>query len=197
MTDWQRFCLRLIHQECEMSQSRTFRLNEFIKTHLNDIRNFRPNAKTPEATIRRVLQELRDYNLIKFRDMRGTYTLIQKDPLNYEVADEDRAFVMAAPDDKIEYVREVFARDSGLVNQAKEAFGCACMCANCSNVFIKADGQPYIEVHHLQPLSEGGEDALRNLCVICAHHHRQVHFGRYDDRMRMTDELTKVVECRL
>jgi DNA-binding IclR family transcriptional regulator len=35
----------------------------------------RPEARTPEATMRRVLQELRDEGYIKFVDNDGIYTL--------------------------------------------------------------------------------------------------------------------------
>ena len=40
------------------------------------------------------------------------------------------------------------------------------------------DGIPYSEVHHIEPLSEGGEDVLENVACLCPAHHREVHIGR-------------------
>ena len=33
----------------------------------------------------------------------------------------------------------------------------------------------WVEIHHIQPKSEGGSDELKNLVTICHAHHRQVH----------------------
>jgi 5-methylcytosine-specific restriction endonuclease McrA len=39
------------------------------------------------------------------------------------------------------------------------------------------DDSPYLEVHHLVPLSEGGEDTVENAIALCANCHRREHFG--------------------
>tara|TARA_R110000744_G_scaffold61415_1_gene126817 strand:+ start:15 stop:1142 length:1128 start_codon:yes stop_codon:yes gene_type:complete len=43
--------------------------------------------------------------------------------------------------------------------------------------FLKRDGQPYAEAHHINPLGEGGDDTEDNIVSICANHHRQIHLG--------------------
>lgn len=43
--------------------------------------------------------------------------------------------------------------------------------------FVRADGSPYLEVHHLLPLSEGGEDTTRNALAVCPNCHRRLHHG--------------------
>lgn len=45
--------------------------------------------------------------------------------------------------------------------------------------FIKKNGEPYIETHHIIPVSEltTGLLGVSNLMTICANHHRQIHFG--------------------
>jgi HNH endonuclease len=35
----------------------------------------------------------------------------------------------------------------------------------------------FVDVHHLQPRSEGGENTLENLITLCAAHHRAIHRG--------------------
>lgn len=44
-------------------------------------------------------------------------------------------------------------------------------------VFEKVNGEPYLEVHHLIPLGEGGADQPANLIVVSAHIHRMLHYG--------------------
>lgn len=39
------------------------------------------------------------------------------------------------------------------------------------------EGMPYLEVHHKQFLSEGGEDSVENAIAICPNCHRNEHYG--------------------
>ena len=94
----------------------------------------------------------------------------------------------------IKYIREIFARDRGWVKQAKEKLGVYCLHPNCNNTFSKQDGAPYIEVHHIVPLCEGGEDAVWNLAVVCAHHHKMAHFASIDLQNDIREVLLKSVE---
>ncbi|MFM7468179.1 MAG: HNH endonuclease [Vampirovibrionales bacterium] len=94
---------------------------------------------------------------------------------------------------KKEHWVEVYARDTDLVKQAKEHFKYKCFIPECGNTFIKPDGTPYIEVHHIIPLHQGGEDKLENLSLLCAHHHRMVHFATEEERQNMTAQLQKRV----
>ncbi|HDY7447493.1 TPA: HNH endonuclease [Vibrio vulnificus] len=44
--------------------------------------------------------------------------------------------------------------------------------------FIKrSNGEPYLEVHHIIPLSQGGLDSLENVISLCPNCHRKIHFG--------------------
>lgn len=54
------------------------------------------------------------------------------------------------------------------------------ICENCklNSPFIRAsDNTPYLEVHHIVMLSEGGEDTVENAIGICPNCHRKMHFG--------------------
>ena len=46
--------------------------------------------------------------------------------------------------------------------------------------FSKPNGDYYIEVHHVIPVSDLVEGSLSsaNLITVCANHHRQLHFGK-------------------
>lgn len=53
-------------------------------------------------------------------------------------------------------------------------------CEECkhSAPFLRAkDGTPYLEVHHIVQLSEGGEDSVSNAIALCPNCHRKAHFG--------------------
>ncbi len=48
--------------------------------------------------------------------------------------------------------------------------------------FLKADGEPYVEAHHATPVSEleVGSLAASNIMILCANHHRQMHYGEVE-----------------
>ncbi|HHW7447101.1 TPA: HNH endonuclease [Pasteurella multocida] len=41
----------------------------------------------------------------------------------------------------------------------------------------KADNMPYLEVHHIIPLSQNGDDTVSNCIALCPNCHRKIHFG--------------------
>ncbi|WP_415859815.1 HNH endonuclease [Bacillus cereus] len=41
------------------------------------------------------------------------------------------------------------------------------------------DGTPYLEVHHVVPLAQGGEDSVENAVGMCPNCHRKAHFGEF------------------
>ncbi|PWG16183.1 HNH endonuclease signature motif containing protein [Salibaculum griseiflavum] len=43
--------------------------------------------------------------------------------------------------------------------------------------FLKLDGTPYLEVHHIRRLSDGGIDHPVNCAAITPNAHREIHFG--------------------
>lgn len=52
-------------------------------------------------------------------------------------------------------------------------------CEFCgSQGFTLADGRVYLETHHVQQLSLGGADSVRNVVALCANHHREAHHGK-------------------
>jgi hypothetical protein len=53
------------------------------------------------------------------------------------------------------------------------------VCQLCEQVgpFKDSDGQPFLEVHHIKPLAESGEDSVRNAVALCPNCHRRCHHG--------------------
>jgi len=52
-------------------------------------------------------------------------------------------------------------------------------CESCKNPapFLKANGSPYLEPHHVNRLSDGGLDHPRYMGAICPACHREIHRG--------------------
>lgn len=58
--------------------------------------------------------------------------------------------------------------------------------------FLKCNGERYVEAHHVTPVSEKeiGSLAAANIIILCANHHRQLHYGDVTlDRTESSFEL--------
>ena len=167
--------LELIIKFCNERGNKTFSLKE-LNNRFNKYDEIGIGGKTPEATVRRLLQELRDESHISFLDKSGNYTL-RGVLLESEKEDIKNLDISRESPDKKEYLIETYARKSTWVKQAKKMYGLFCMMDLCKNTFTTIKQEPYIEVHHIIPLNKGGEDGVWNLSVLCAHHHKMAHFA--------------------
>ena len=63
------------------------------------------------------------------------------------------------------------------------------VCESCGKIapFCKDDGSPFLEVHHLKRLADGGSDTVSNTVAICPNCHRELHYGA--DRAIKTKEI--------
>ena len=57
--------------------------------------------------------------------------------------------------------------------------------------FKKRNGEPFLEVHHVMWLSEGGSDSIENTVALCPNCHRKVHVR--DDKAAR-DHLRRIAE---
>lgn len=64
-------------------------------------------------------------------------------------------------------VAEVLSRANGICES----------CGNPAPFISKSNSKPYLEVHHIKPLSEGGYDSVDNCIALCPNCHREKHFG--------------------
>jgi 5-methylcytosine-specific restriction endonuclease McrA len=195
--NWKDFTQQLVIDYCNERGARTFTLQEFQTAKETEIVSFSDKNKHPFDKVRQQLQLLRKNGIVSFVDNRGTYTLREPVILKDELSEDSVAFVHRKEPNKQEYVRETFARDRGWVKEAKEKFGCYCLHPNCKNTFTKQDKTPYIEVHHIIPLFEGGEDAVWNLAVVCAHHHKMAHFADAEAQLDLRRLFLKIIEKHL
>lgn len=80
--------------------------------------------------------------------------------------------------------REEFIRDPFVVLAALLRAGGKCETACTSRLFNRPDGTPYLEVHHILPLSEGGDDCIENTAAVCPGCHRELHHGMNRETLR-------------
>lgn len=79
-----------------------------------------------------------------------------------------------------------FSRDPNVAAWVRSKAKGRCEACLSNAPFKSADGLPYLEVHHLRPLSEGGPDTTNNAVAICPNCHRELHSGSDKEEIRAT-----------
>jgi len=64
-------------------------------------------------------------------------------------------------------IAEVLVRANGVCEKCKKP----------APFIRRSDGTPYLEVHHIIRLTDGGEDTVDNAIAVCPNCHREVHSG--------------------
>lgn len=99
-----------------------------------------------------------------------------------------RAMQRRGNPEKITRIVQDFRRSLDVVVSAIIRAADRCEMPGCGHkLFLKDNGKPFLEVHHVIPLAEGGEDCLQNAAAICPACHRQLHHGA--ERMVMREKL--------
>jgi 5-methylcytosine-specific restriction protein A len=95
-------------------------------------------------------------------------------------------------------VQEVHRRSSAVKAYVLARAAGICEACRSPAPFIKYDGQPFLEAHHIDRLSDGGPDHPDRVCGICPNCHRRCHYGadatRFNDLVR---QHVKAKESRL
>lgn len=85
----------------------------------------------------------------------------------------------------------VYARDPKVrAFVLQRANGTCELCAQPAPFQTEAE-QPFLEVHHIVPLAEGGSDKVSNAAALCPNCHREAHHGHDRDEIkaRLLDRL--------
>ena len=78
----------------------------------------------------------------------------------------------------IQITRAEFRRNGDVVAEVMLRANSVCEACGRNAPFIRtSDGTPYLEVHHVIPLADGGEDTIENALALCPNCHREKHFG--------------------
>lgn len=106
----------------------------------------------------------------------------------------EKALQAAAPaKKKVEDARRtLFERASHVVAYALARAGDTCEACEHPAPFLRVSGSPYLEVHHIDRLSDGGLDAPHRVAAICPTCHRRIHCGV--DGTSINDKLRVKIE---
>lgn len=77
-----------------------------------------------------------------------------------------------------------FVRDPNVIAWVRNEAAGSCEACGAPSPFMRADGQPYLEVHHMRPLSEGGPDTVDNAIAGCPNCHRRLHYSEDREQFR-------------
>ena len=81
---------------------------------------------------------------------------------------------------KIQIISTGYSRNSDVIAEVLvRANGICERCGNPAPFNRTSDGSPYLEVHHIQHLAEGGDDTIVNAQALCPNCHREMHFGLF------------------
>lgn len=128
-------------------------------------------------------------------DRESEYSPIEVDSINTELDSK-------APDKKPEWTgerkpqdtvisektnREIPKRDPLRAVQALQHADYLCEFNQNDRTFLRKNGTPYTEPHHLIPISkyrdfEYSVDVMENIVSLCSHCHNLLHYGKFEDK---------------
>ena len=83
---------------------------------------------------------------------------------------------------KTEVVSFSFKRNPDVAAHVLERANGICEACKQKAPFLRAkDNTPYLEIHHIIRLADGGKDNIKNAIALCPNCHRKVHFGKSDN----------------
>jgi hypothetical protein len=79
---------------------------------------------------------------------------------------------------KISIVSSQYERNPYISEYAKrQAKGICQVCHQPAPFLNRITGKPFLETHHINPLSQGGKDEINNVIALCPNCHRERHYG--------------------
>ena len=90
--------------------------------------------------------------------------------------------------------RDIPKRDPQRAADALAFSGFMCEFDNNDRTFIRKNGKPYTEPHHLIPISKYRDfnysvDVMENIVSLCSHCHNLLHYGRLEDKKPILEKL--------
>lgn len=81
------------------------------------------------------------------------------------------------------YSRSVFIREF-----ARRVSNGVCQLCDMDAPFYDTHGQPFLEVHHIHYLSNGGNDTIDNVIALCPNCHRKIHHLEIEEDVKKISE---------
>jgi predicted HNH restriction endonuclease len=79
----------------------------------------------------------------------------------------------------VQVTRTEFRRNADVIVEVMLRATGVCEACGRSAPFIRAsDGTPYLEIHHIRSLADGGDDTVENAVALCPNCHRRAHYAK-------------------
>ena len=85
-----------------------------------------------------------------------------------------------------------FVRDPAVVAWVLAEAAGICECCGKPAPFVREDSSPFLEVHHILRLADGGEDTPSNAAALCPNCHRELHYGA--EKRELVEKLRRRVQ---
>lgn len=86
-----------------------------------------------------------------------------------------------------------FYRSPYVAEYAKRRAKGHCQLCGSPAPFNNADGEPYLESHHIEWLSQGGADTIYNTVALCPNCHRKMHIVQAPEDVKLLQSLINIV----
>lgn len=153
----------------KLTSGREFRLPSGVADEISKRAYKNPNAAIEFAlSVVPLLETLKSALLAKTREAMAMSSEERKRELRNSHALPQR----------VEVRTTAFIRNPIVVAEVLIRANGKCELCQCNAPFFRAsDGTPYLEVHHVKRLADGGYDTVKNAVALCPNCHRKAHFG--------------------
>lgn len=87
-----------------------------------------------------------------------------------------------------------YERNQYVVEYAKRRANGICQLCGCAAPFQNKKGEPYLEVHHIEWLAQGGSDTIDNVAALCPNCHRKMHsLNLEEDRVILLEKAKRSI----
>ncbi|MCJ7731459.1 HNH endonuclease, partial [Candidatus Bathyarchaeota archaeon] len=90
-----------------------------------------------------------------------------------------------------ERVQNVWKRSAMLKQYATRRANGICEGCNSNAPFKTPDGRNYLEVHHINKISDGGPEAPHLVAAVCPNCHRRAHYS--NDLEQFNNRLLEII----
>lgn len=78
---------------------------------------------------------------------------------------------------RVSTMSDAIERDPRVISWVLDRANGRCELCQAKAPFLKPNNQPFLEVHHVTQLADGGPDTVENARALCPNCHREIHYG--------------------
>ncbi len=139
--------------------------------------------------------------------LKTSYKFLSGEVLDHKNKKKEEAFKRLTNEELLEKIRSnadkptsrrsinrtEYERNPAIIELAKRRSKGSCELCEKKAPFENNDKKPYLEVHHIDWLSEGGADILSNVVALCPNCHRKMHvLNKKNDIEKLKEKALKV-----